>query len=120
MTAVTGLDEILRNLNGVVAEIEGDTRKGLQAAGLFIKGKAKEITPVQFGPLRRSAFFSTDVISSGSRLRVGYTQSYAPFVHEMPDSTNWSSPGTGNKFLEKAVKNNVPEIIQIIANRARV
>ena len=52
--------------------------------------------------------------------RVGYTAKYAPYVHEMPSSFNYTKPGTGPKFLEKAIKNNIKTILDIIQRRAKV
>ena len=37
-----------------------------------------------------------------------------------PRNVQWTTPGTGPKFLEKAVKNNIPEIVDIIRDSARV
>jgi hypothetical protein len=38
----------------------------------------------------------------------------------MPEHYNYTTPGTGPKFLERAVKENMPTILQIIANRAKI
>jgi len=71
------------------------------------------------------------------RVRVGYTAEYAAFVHEMPDPKitspaggtslfvkvkpiDWTKPGTGNKFLEKAVKSNLKAILNMIWFSARI
>jgi hypothetical protein len=56
---------------------------GLLKGGLLLQRESQAIVPVQFGPLRASAFtrnvgrsgFDADVI-------VGYTAAYAVFVHE--------------------------------------
>ena len=114
---IKGLDNVLSNLSKAIKGIEGATHKGLLAAGAFIKGESQEIAPVEFGVLVNSSF-SKPV--GPLRVTVGYTAEYAPFVHEFPESTNWTKPGTGAKFLEKAVKDNIPEILSVIQKRARV
>ena len=119
---VRGERELMRNLNREIFKIEGDLQKGLQAAGLFIKGKAIEMTPFKQGVLRGSAFYNTDKgteSSGGPRMRVGYTAKYAPYVHEMPEKNNFSTPDTGPKFLEKAIFNNTKIILEIIRKRAK-
>jgi hypothetical protein len=94
----------------------------MQEAGLFIKGESVERTPHRKGVLRGSAFYSTDMGAAGSgpRLRVGYTAKYAPYVHEMPEHFNYTTPGTGPKFLEKAIKQNMRAVLEIIRDSAKV
>jgi len=139
---ITGEKEIIHNLNKAIKDIKGDLRAGLQAAGLFIKNTAKNMTPVDTGFMKNSAFTSTDNgTGSGPRLRVGYTAKYAPWVHEMPMKLKGEprshfgttragqefGGGTGkgnywdsgeNKFLEKAVTQNTQEILKRIKARA--
>ena len=111
---VTGDVEALKNLNREIRSIKGDISKGLKAAVTYIQGKAVEITPAKTGVLRGSAF--NDV--SDQSARVGYTAKYAPFVHEMPETNNFSTPDTGPKFLTKAIFNNTRTILEIIRKRA--
>ena len=127
------ISQINENLRKVIEIEESAARKGLLKVVTFIQGEAQEITPQRTGTLVGSAFRSVGKI--GDRLvgRVGYTAKYAPFVHEMPDPVprtvrttikstfvrggrrvNWTKKGTGNKFLEKAVKNNVPFILDTL------
>lgn len=128
---VKGLDSVLKNLNKEIEGIRGNTRKGLSKAGLFIKGEAVERAPVEFGILRNSAFSQLSPIArkSTASVKIGFTAEYAAYVHEMP-MVNSGKPrqGTGkkgtyweggeNKFLEKAVKLNIKEILGIIQKEA--
>jgi hypothetical protein len=114
---VRGVRQVIGNLNKEIKKIEGDTRLGLMAAGIFIENEAKEITPHDKGVLVSSAYHHVDRVGNDWALRVGYTAKYAPHVHEMPNSVNWSKPDTGNKFLFKAVFNNEANILRIIKNR---
>ena len=105
------------NLNRQIGLIEGDISKGLKAALLFVLGKAIEIAPAEFGVLRSSGFTSVDSVDLTGR--VGFTAKYAPFVHEMPETNNFSTPDTGPKFLEKPIFQNTDAILQIIKKRAK-
>ena len=115
--AIKGLENVLGNLNKAISGIEGATHKGLLAAGTFIKGESQEITPVEFGVLLNSAFVRP---VGPMRVVVGYTALYAAWVHEFPEFFNYTKPGTGPKFLERAIKNNIPQILSIIQRRAKV
>lgn len=122
--ATKGLAEVTRNLNREIAGIEGRSRDGLHLAGLFVQSEAIPITPHSGqagGTLRNSAF--TDTTAKSVRpivTRVGFTALYAAFVHEMPASFNFTSPGTGPKFLQKAISRNTREILNIIRQRAKL
>lgn len=129
MAKIKGLSQVLKNLNKEIDEIEGDTFDGLKAAGLFVKGEAVERAPVEFGILRNSAFTDAERRVNDSVVKVGFTAEYAPYVHEAPmklkgilraskKGVYWQ--GGENKFLEKAVKFNVMEIVGIIAKRAKI
>ena len=110
----------MRELTRQIGKIEGRTRAGMQEVGLKVKGEAMRITPMRTGNLVNGAFYSTDTVRKGPRVRIGYTAKYAPYVHEMPDSTNWTKASSGPKFLERAVKRNTREIIAILRESARV
>lgn len=84
MAQVTGLDEVLRNLNREIEGIRGRTLRGMRKVGILIKGEAMDLAPVDAGVLMNSAFYSTEMTLSGPALRVGFTAKYAPAVHEMP------------------------------------
>ena len=106
---------LMNNLNREIGKIEGDISRGLKAAMIFIIGEAIEITPKEHGVLRGSAFNSVE----GQKARVGFTAIYAPFVHEMPTTNNFTTPDTGPKFLQRAIFENTKTIINIIKRRAQ-
>lgn len=134
---LSGFEELNRNLAKFVEAEQVQLRKGVQKASMFIKGESQQLTPVDFGTLRASAFYSTDIHNGYVRGRIGYTAEYAPWVHEMPMTlkgeprSNFGKTGAGvsfgggsgkgnywdsgeNKFLEKAVMRNTSTIIKII------
>ena len=138
---ITGFDELNVALAKFADAEQEKVRKGVQKASMFIKGESQQLTPVDFGVLRASAFYSTDIHNDYVRGRVGYTAEYAPWVHEMPMTLKGEprgdfgktragvsfGGGSGkgnywdsgeNKFLEKAINRNTKTIIKIIAKEA--
>ncbi len=116
----TGLNNVLSNLNKEIRKIEGDTLKGVRAATLFVEGESNEVVPQKFGVLINSSFSQAERQGNRSIGRVGYTAKYAPFVHEMPASFNFTKSGTGPKYLQKAISENHKQILSIIAKRAKI
>lgn len=59
------------------------------------------------GHLRRSQKIEKPkTVGKVTSVEVGFDTEYAAVVHEMPATTQWSTPGTGPKFLEsKLIKN---------------
>lgn len=139
MTAtVTGVEDIQKNLDAALAGINGQTEKGVFLAAQFIKGEAQELTPVDEGTLRLSAFASKLPSKDEIAYAVGYTAHYAGAVHEAPmklkgqPRQDFKGSGFGggsgkgnywdggeNKFLEKAVARNLSTIVNIIKKNAK-
>lgn len=117
---VSGIIEINKNLNKQIRSIRGRTKLGMAFVGNYVQRKAKPLTPVDTGTLTNSSGSQVQGTEREPSVAVFFTAEYAPFVHEMPDSTNWKKAGATNKFLWKAVANNVKTIVDIIAKYARV
>lgn len=116
MTKLTGMDTVLRNLNREIGKIKGRTIQGLLKAGLLVQGDAQRQTPVDTGALKSSAY--TVGIQEGDTpiVEVGYTQSYAPFVHEIDKNYtvgNW-------QFLRNSLDQNAEKVLRIIAEEAKI
>ena len=54
----TGLNEVLRNLNKEIVALKQRTTAGLWEAGLEVKRRSMELTPVDTGNLRASHYTS--------------------------------------------------------------
>jgi len=117
---IRGQKQVLRNLNRQISLIKGRTVEGLLAAGLFVENESNKTVPQDTGVLLNSSFTSPGSIGGNPIVKVGYTAKYAPFVHEMPSSNNFSKTGTGSKFLLNAVTQNIRTILKIIAKRAMI
>lgn len=135
------LDSVSKALEEAISGIKGNVTNGLAVAGEFIKSEAQQLTPVDEGVLRNSAFSKMQTSGSKVFVAVGYTAKYAPAVHEAPmtlkgkprggfgKTKSGESLGGGsgkgnywdggeNKFLEKAVTKNLSKIINIISRIA--
>jgi len=111
---------VMGNLRREINKIEKDASKGLIAAGLFVEAESNENTPHDQGVLINSSFVGPVNERLGKQfVQVGYTAKYAPFVHEMPETNNFSKPGTGPKFLQNALVRNTSKILAIIKSRVK-
>ncbi len=110
-----GMSDFLKNLNNTVGIIKTAGAKGLASAAIVVKGESMKICPVDKGLLINSAY-TNPMTEKGTLLSVelGYSQDYAPYVHEMPANTNWQKPGAENKFLEKALLRNEKKVNSLI------
>lgn len=138
---VKNLDSVSKALDGAISGIKGNVIDGLAVAGEFIKSEAQQLTPVDEGVLRNSAFSKMQTSGPKTFVVVGFTAKYAPAVHEAPmalkgkprgnfgKTKSGESFGGGsgkgnywdggeNKFLEKAVTQNLSKIVNIIARLA--
>lgn len=102
--------------------------RGMTKATLFVKGEAVQLAPIEFGPLRGSAFSQAEKRRGGIVGRIGFTAKYAPFVHEAPmklkgqpriggKGVYWQ--GGENKFLSKALKRNTSTIMKMLQREAK-
>lgn len=57
-------------------------------------------TPLDQGPLRQSMYKVKRVKYMGFVFETGFTEFYAPIVHEWTGPVNWTTPGTGPKYLQ--------------------
>ena len=113
---ITGLDRVLKNLNREIMQIQGRTKAGLREAALVVRKRAQELTPIDTGHLKGSAYTEAYDTPLGPGAEIGFMASYAPFVHEINKSYTvgqW-------KFLETAIKENYQKILEIIRKRAKI
>lgn len=127
---VEGLDTVLRNLNRQIEGIEGRTTAGLLAGGLIIQGESQKNVPVEYGNLRASAY-TRKTPENPLTVEVGYTASYAVFIHENMEQklagdprpsglgVYWG-PNGGPKFLERAVDDKSDDVVKAVHAYAKV
>lgn len=130
MDGVSGLDDVLKNLNDQIGGIKNRSFTGLLEAGLKIEAASNERTPSEYGNLRGSSY--TRKSQSGNiAVEVGYTANYAAAVHENLGQKLKGQPrpsGLGNywdprgepKFLERTLQLNQKAIVDIVLHHAKV
>ena len=113
------------------AELRTETAKAIKAiegavylAANNVIAKSIREVPKDDGALRSSNFVSRPRRSGNAiTVRFGYggmAARYALFVHEMPEGTNWTTSGTGPKYLERPLNAARPKIgaeIEAFASR---
>jgi hypothetical protein len=85
MVHITGMPELMSRLKGAGKRIEMGVTRGLVKGGRFLQRESQKIVPVQTGNLRGSAFTRK---LTAKHVTVGYTASYAAFVHENLDAAH--------------------------------
>jgi len=102
---IKGEREILNNLTKANVNLRRALAAGLIDSTAYIESESNKIAPRKHGFLRISSF-TTDIDNKREVQvgRIGYEAVYAPHVHEMPATFNYTTPRTGPKFLEKATK----------------
>lgn len=125
---VEGVEQVLANLNKEIAGIENRTPAGLLAAGMKVLRRSDEYLPVEYGNLKASGY-ARKAQTETMACEVGYTASYAVYVHENMEQklkgkprpsglgVYWG-PAGGPKFLERAVIELQGEIVDTIAHYA--
>jgi len=125
---VTGINDVVRNLNREIRNIENRTRAGMREAALVVRKRSQELTPVDKENLKASAYTTAYNTLWGPAAEIGYTASYAIFVHEIPPpfmtgvfqrSARHHPPGQW-KFLGTALIEKRMAILDIIRRRAAV
>lgn len=67
--------------------------------------------------LRKDLDFHGVTRMNDGSLRIGFPSvGYAGYVHEMTGAVNWSEPGTGAKYLDRPVKDNLDLVGDETAN----
>jgi len=138
---ISGMNEVMRNLNAEIQAIKGRSANGLIQAGMLVR-RDMEVTPpvipVDTGNLRASWFTTLIRNLNLVGLTLGFSANYAVFVHENVGADfvtprwrydkkrkkrkYWYTPreGAGAKFFESALKNNKDNILKIIRDNAKI
>ena len=112
----TGLKRVQANLNNEITKIKGRTKAGLWSAALVVRRRAQQLSPVDTGNLKGSAFTNAYDTPKGPGAEIGFTASYAVFVHEVRAKHKvgqW-------KFLQTALQEKATQVLEIIKKYAKV
>lgn len=111
---IKGTEQIIKNLNKEITNINNIiTKKTMDKVISFIIEKARPLTPYKTGYLRRSYSKTIEKRMNAIIGTILNTAPYALYVHEMSEYRNFTTPGTGPKFLEDVIKNNFETILNM-------
>lgn len=127
--AVIGLGTILTNLRARSTNLAIGFQRGAKKAGLYLQRESQKLVPVEYGPLKASAYTRAVGVGLTTVVYVGYTASYALYVHESVGMVLLGQPrpsGLGKywdpipqaqaKFLEAPAHRLGPKLKDIIKN----
>jgi hypothetical protein len=110
-----GFVELTKKLNKSISEISSVVEDALLDCGNDLQQKAQDLTPVDTGALRASAFTEAESGNNPSVI-VGYTEEYAIFVHENLEAHH---PVGQAKFLEQPLKENADKYVEYVRDKVQ-
>lgn len=130
---ITGQAQVLANLNRKRKELGLRFAQGLKLAGLLLQRESMVMVPVEYGPLKASAYTRSSGVGFETVVTVGYTAAYALYVHEQvaeklrgqprPSGRGlfWDpSPQAQSKFLEKALRSNMDVMKALVKTAMKI
>jgi len=134
VSKVEGLGTVVDNLKKEQKALGKRVEGGLKLAGLYLQRVSQKKVPVDFGILKASAFTRAFGKGFDTQVNVGYTASYAIFVHEAvgmklkgqprqkpSKGRYWDPQGRAQaKFLEEPFRTERPKLIQIVLDAAKI
>lgn len=127
---MTGQEKIFANLGAAKKQIGIGINRGMRLAGLALQADSQNVVPVEFGVLKASAFTRAEGAGFTTIVNVGYTASYAIFVHENVEmklkgkerrpapphiGRYWDPAGRGQaKFLEQPFRATVNRTVEFV------
>ena len=115
------LKKLEKQIQEKIDSIKDVSAETLESVGQEILDRSQELVPVETGALKKSAFIETNKDSNETSVSIGYnkdgTAPHAVFAHEIGPYSNPTTPGTQYKFLETAVREKLPKIIDTLKKR---
>ncbi|MDB7221295.1 HK97 gp10 family phage protein [Escherichia coli] len=113
---VKGISQARKNLNALVGDIQGrKTIRAMQSALIIGGSQATLYTPIDTSTLINSQF--REITVNGNRVtgRVGYSASYASYVHDPSIPQNFRRATARKEFLTKGFEDMQRQIDAVIA-----
>lgn len=105
MTFQRDIDKVLANLRKQVGELEAEAAPAiLEEVETEIMAEAMKQVPRDTGTLANSRFVDLEKGPEGPRVRFGFRERYAVFVHEIGPERARHKPPTKWKYLEDPIK----------------
>jgi len=115
---IKGVEFVLRKLKTVAKEYPEAMGAALYQEAEIIMAKSVQYCPVDTAALIMSRYIGRPKADSqGINVVMGYGKKYAIYVHEMSGAVNWTKPGSGSKFLERAIDESRRGFVPRLARR---
>lgn len=122
VAGIKGIETVRRNLNRQIGKRRIASMKGLLLAAAYIRQDMEQtppLIPVDTGNLRASWFVKPGMALDHPFVQMGFSASYAIFVHEV----QWKQgkrPGSGPRFFQSALNRNRRKVTKIIATEMMI
>lgn len=111
-----GFVELTNKLNKSVSQISDTVQSALLDCGNDLQQKAQDLTPVDTGALRSSAFTESDRQGKNPSVIVGFEEEYSIFVHENLEAHHNIGQA---KFLEQPLKENADKYVEYVRDKVQ-
>ncbi len=113
-----GVTKLRHKFSEISRLTETETTTTLEDIGRDLLTKSRAVTPKDTGDLRASGYYDITRGQEGPALEVGYTKEYAIYQHENLFE-NYTTPGTGPKYLENPFLENKGRYVEMLRDAAR-
>jgi len=99
----------------LVAKVNSETIKELAIDAEMVLAKSIAVTPEEWGALRGSG--TVKPLNGGKTQEIAYGGAAAPYAlvqHEAPGGWNYTTPGTGPKYLETPLRENADKVLKLL------
>lgn len=111
-----GFIELTNKLNKSISQISDTIQSALLDCGNDLQQKAQDLTPVDTGALRSSAFTEADRQGKNLSVVVGFEEEYAIYVHENLEAHHDVGQA---KFLEQPLRENADKYVEYIRDKVQ-
>lgn len=112
-----GFVELTNRLNRSASQISDTVQNALLDCGNDLQQKAQDLTPVDTGALRSSAFTEADRQNRKKpSVTVGFEEEYALYVHENLEAHHNNGQA---KFLEQPLRENADRYAEHVKNKVQ-
>lgn len=117
------MGKLTRNFNIFTLKLKAEVNAAIQDWIHKVEMRSQAYVPLDTGKLKDS-FLAEKLpsnvksinyrLSYGNGLRGKNGENYAAEVHDWPQDKNWSTPGTGPRYLERAKFDEQSELLPIV------
>ncbi len=111
-----GFIELTNKLNKSISQISDTVQSALLDCSNDLQQKAQDLTPIDTGALRASAFTEADRQGENPSVIVGFEEEYAIYVHENLEAHHDVGQA---KFLEQPLKENADKYAEHVKNKVQ-